>query len=189
MYFLSVSVPVCETDPNCQIPKCLRNRWDTLKLYQLRWLSFRLLLESIHLAEHFVVNHLLSARYPDRSKLQFRYLCYRQLIDLIRRTVHQVLTNGTFTCSHVTLPLNTIWREHSSKNILRDNRLLVIQFSHYIFGSSLSGNEWKKIDSVLFRWFKFTLKPPYSIMHGKLQLAIWDTSFWTFWLKFGHKGP
>ena len=41
----------------------------------------------------------------------------------------------------------------------------------------------------LFRWFKFTLKPPYSIAHDKLWLAIWDTSFWTFWLKFGHKGP
>ena len=42
---------------------------------------------------------------------------------------------------------------------------------------------------VVFRWFKFTLKPPYSITHGRLQLAIWDTSFRTFWLKFGHKGP
>ena len=42
---------------------------------------------------------------------------------------------------------------------------------------------------LLFRWFKFTLKPPYSIAHGKLRLAIWDTSFWTFRLKFGHKGP
>ena len=41
----------------------------------------------------------------------------------------------------------------------------------------------------LFRWFKFTLKPSYSIAHDKLRLAIWDTSFWTFWLKFGHKGP
>ena len=41
----------------------------------------------------------------------------------------------------------------------------------------------------LIRWFKFTLKPPYSIAHDKLRLAIWDTSFWTFWLKFGHKGP
>ena len=39
----------------------------------------------------------------------------------------------------------------------------------------------------LFRWFKFTLKPPYSIARGKLRLAILDTSFWTFWLKFGHK--
>ena len=28
-----------------------------------------------------------------------------------------------------------------------------------------------------------------DIMHGKLQLAIWDASFWTFWVKFGHKGP
>ena len=41
----------------------------------------------------------------------------------------------------------------------------------------------------IFRWFKFTLKPPYSIMHDKLRLAIWDTSFWTFLVKFGHKGP
>ena len=41
----------------------------------------------------------------------------------------------------------------------------------------------------VFRWFKFTLKPPYSIAHDKLRLAIWDTSFWTFLLKFGHKGP
>ena len=43
--------------------------------------------------------------------------------------------------------------------------------------------------TYVFRWFKFTLKPPYSIACGKLQLAIWDTSFWTFFLKFGHKGP
>ena len=46
-----------------------------------------------------------------------------------------------------------------------------------------------KILNRVFRWFKFTLKPPYSITHGELWLAIWDTSFWTFWLKFGHKGP
>ena len=47
----------------------------------------------------------------------------------------------------------------------------------------------QKLCTELFRWFKFTLKPPYSIACGKLQLAIWDTSFWTFWLKFGHNGP
>ena len=40
----------------------------------------------------------------------------------------------------------------------------------------------------VFRWFKFTLKLPYSIVHDNLRLAIWDTSFWTFLLKFGHKG-
>ena len=50
-----------------------------------------------------------------------------------------------------------------------------------------NSNEW--ILFQVFRWFKFTLKPPYSIAHDKLRLAIWDTSFWTFWLKFGHKGP
>ena len=46
-----------------------------------------------------------------------------------------------------------------------------------------------EIESKVFRWFKFTLKTPYSIVCGKLQLAIWDTSFGTFWLKCGHKGP
>ena len=50
-------------------------------------------------------------------------------------------------------------------------------------------NHRKEGISPLVRWFKFTLKPPYSIAHDKLRLAIWDTSFWTFWLKFGHKGP
>ena len=34
--------------------------------------------------------------------------------------------------------------------------------------------------SPVFRWFKFTLKPPYSIAHDKLRLAIWDTSFGLF---------
>ena len=29
----------------------------------------------------------------------------------------------------------------------------------------------------------------YSIAHDNLRLAIWDTSFWTFLVKFGHKGP
>ena len=42
---------------------------------------------------------------------------------------------------------------------------------------------------LIFRWFKFTLKPPNRIGRGKLRLAIWDTSFWTFWVKFGHNGP
>ena len=43
--------------------------------------------------------------------------------------------------------------------------------------------------NIIFRWFKFKLKPPYSIPIGKLQLVIWDTFFWTFLVKFGHKGP
>ena len=45
------------------------------------------------------------------------------------------------------------------------------------------------VTRTIFRCFKFTLKPPYRITCSKLWLAIWDTSFWTFWLKFGHKGP
>ena len=29
---------------------------------------------------------------------------------------------------------------------------------------------------LLFRWFKFTLKPPYTVGHEKLLSLIWDTS-------------
>ena len=36
----------------------------------------------------------------------------------------------------------------------------------------------------LFRWFKFKLKPPYTIAHGNLLSAIWDTSHWTSFVKF-----
>ena len=39
----------------------------------------------------------------------------------------------------------------------------------------------------VFRWFKFTLKPPYTITHGNLLMAIWDTSHWTSFVKFGLK--
>ena len=42
-------------------------------------------------------------------------------------------------------------------------------------------------DVVVFRWFKFTLKPPYTITHGNLLSAIWDTSHWTSLVKFGLK--
>ena len=43
------------------------------------------------------------------------------------------------------------------------------------------------VSIYFFRWFKFTLKPPNSITHGNLLLAIWDTSHWNFFVKFGLK--
>ena len=43
------------------------------------------------------------------------------------------------------------------------------------------------VSCLVFRWFKFTLKPPNSITHGNLLLAIWDTSHWNFFVKFGLK--
>ena len=39
----------------------------------------------------------------------------------------------------------------------------------------------------VFRWFKFTLKPPYRIVNGNFFSAIWDTSHWNFLVKFGVK--
>ena len=38
---------------------------------------------------------------------------------------------------------------------------------------------------MIFRWFKFTLKPPYSGASEHSLLAIWDTSHWNFFVKFG----
>ena len=38
---------------------------------------------------------------------------------------------------------------------------------------------------MIFRWFKFTLKPPYSRASERSLLAIWDTSHWNFFVKFG----
>ena len=38
---------------------------------------------------------------------------------------------------------------------------------------------------LIFRWFKFTLKPPYTVGHENLLWLIWDTSHWNSFLKFG----
>ena len=49
--------------------------------------------------------------------------------------------------------------------------------------------EYLNLLLCLFRWFKFTLKPPNSMARGNFFLAIWDTSHWNFFVKFGLKTP
>ena len=44
------------------------------------------------------------------------------------------------------------------------------------------------LTAEFYKVFRFTLKPPISIGYGKFRLAIWDTSFWNFLVKFGHNG-
>ena len=39
--------------------------------------------------------------------------------------------------------------------------------------------------NLVFRWFKFTLKPPYRTASERSLSAIWDTSHWNFFVKFG----
>ena len=51
----------------------------------------------------------------------------------------------------------------------------------------ISNQQFWDIFHWIFRWFKFTLKPPYTITHGNLLSAIWDTSHWTSFVKFGLK--
>ena len=43
------------------------------------------------------------------------------------------------------------------------------------------------LECRLFRWFKFTLKLPYTIMCWHLLSAIWGTSHWIFFVKLGLK--
>ena len=47
-------------------------------------------------------------------------------------------------------------------------RVLYLSSCHFI-------QKWS-----IFRWFKFTLKPPNSMAHGNFFSAIWDTSHWNF---------
>ena len=83
------------------------------------------------------------------------------------------------------------WERNSSNLWLHYQFLggLSLHLNHLIasrtYPRTYSGQFW---NMSIFRWFKFTLKPPYSIALDNLRFAIWDTSFWTFWLKFGHKG-
>ena len=49
------------------------------------------------------------------------------------------------------------------------------------------GRMFSPVSATIFRWFKFTLKPPYTVAIGNLILAIWDTSHWNFFVKFGLK--
>ena len=75
--------------------------------------------------------------------------------------------------------------------------LLLVSFpSEVMSGSSLTFIICSKKSSfrifwakccVVFRWFKFTLKPPYRIAISNFFLAIWDTSHWNFLVKFGLK--
>ena len=78
---------------------------------------------------------------------------------------------------------------YNLSNFLKLINLLII-YGHKNHLYNLPFYEAMRANNVeIIRWFKFTLKPPNSITLDKLRLAIWDTSFWTFLVKFGHNGP
>ena len=66
---------------------------------------------------------------------------------------------------------------------------LISQIENMHSTEKVSPQRVKVIFSVIsiFRWFKFTLKPPYTITHGNFLSAIWGTSHWTSFVKFGLK--
>ena len=92
-----------------------------------------------------------------------------------------LISTTTSTIRNILLPLTKSMPQFTAK-LHTKNNLNNRTSNHHKTQTDLR-------EQVVFRWFKFTLKPPYSIAHDKLRLAIWDTSFWAFWLKFGHKGP
>ena len=57
--------------------------------------------------------------------------------------------------------------------VLKGNILLVI-VRIFHFGRVLQSGK------LVFRWFNFTLKPPYTLAIRNFFLAIWDTSHWIF---------
>ena len=82
--------------------------------------------------------------------------------------------------------------KHRCTNI--EHELLAVLFSvehfkHFVYARDVTIITDHKPLLAVFRWFKFTPKQPNRITHDKLRLAIWDTSTWTFWLKFGANGP
>ena len=89
------------------------------------------------------------------------------------------------------LKSNKSWpnRDNSIMDILDILLDILLKPPQPFIGIFLQFSEHAENFNMLFRWFKFTLKPPYSIACSELRLAIRDTSFWTFWLKLEHKGP
>ena len=70
-------------------------------------------------------------------------------------------------------------------------QLLLFRLYDIVNGTSISPLQSRLFLLLLllaiFRWFKFTLKPPYRIANGNFFSAIWDTSHWNFLVKFGLK--
>ena len=60
-----------------------------------------------------------------------------------------------------------------------------VEKGKYKWGSDADVEKFEH--QLVFRWFKFTLKPPYTVVIGNFFLAIWETSHWNFFVKFGLK--
>ena len=66
---------------------------------------------------------------------------------------------------------------------------LTLKFSTHFFNMCYSFQEHAEIFNILFLGsLSLQLKPPYSIAHEKLWLAIWVTSFGLFWSNLDTKG-
>ena len=98
--------------------------------------------------------------------------------DLIGFHIFLHLDENSYFLEPTLLPSMLQWHEKCSKE-----KHVQIHFT-YLYEMVMFF-----IVSSVFRWFKFTLKPPNSITHWNFFSAIWDTSHWNFFVKFGLKTP
>ena len=82
-------------------------------------------------------------------------------------------------------------------SIFQFNKIIYFNCKYFTCSYENIMNVWKnwkkwmssQVSCFVFRWFKFTLKPPYSIMIGNIFLAIWNTFHRNIFVKFGLKTP
>ena len=99
-----------------------------------------------------------------------------------------IVIHGNLWLAIGTLLLRIFWSNLDTWHLEIYPRTYYGHFWHlFIFDGSRAMIFRKWVPSMIFRWFKLTLKPPIAVAHDKLRLAIWDTSFWTFFVKFGHR--
>ena len=103
------------------------------------------------------------------------------------RTTIVFVPIGSLPCFWKYLSVHPVWVMHSNwlaaihAGQRQSHKVICIQW--------VIGPQWGRSETAwsIFRWFKFTLKPPYSGAHERSLLAIWDTSHWNFFVKFGLK--
>ena len=127
-----------------------------------------------------VFNGLLKeASYPDRDR-EFLINGFRYGFDLGYKCDTKVkikAPNLKFRVGNETLLWNKVMKEVKLKRYAGPYEKIPYKSEYIQSPIGLVPKDDRKDVRLIFRWFKFTLKPPYRITHDKLRLVIWDTSF------------